>query len=119
MAEVQEDPYFRDPGFMEIARGSYSEEELKDMGCLKCGKGQSYILLSKNQLGGIDLVFERNSDGLWVTTYDNKVRLFRLKDERTRTLEEIDEEMYFYQRFENKRRREGRGLSSPLDALSL
>ena len=84
--EIQKDPYFRDPGFMEIARGSYPKGELKEMGCLECGNG-NYILLSKNQLTGIDLVFEKRSSGVWETTYDNKVKLFRLKDEITKTLE--------------------------------
>ncbi len=74
---VRKNGYFIDEGYSNIATGRHNEEELVEMGCIKTATG-NYLLLSSNQLRGIDLVFERKEDGRWGVTKENKKAIFNL-----------------------------------------
>ena len=71
------DKFYIDPGYTELATKRYTEDALKEMGCVLADTGH-YILSSSNELRGIDLVFEKHSDGKWGVTTENRRILFNI-----------------------------------------
>ncbi len=86
------DKVYIDPGFKEIATRRYTEQELKEIGCKLFNTGH-YHLPSSKELSGIDLVFEKHSDGKWGVTTENRRVLFDIPAPEnlvSRVIEEIE-----------------------------
>ncbi len=90
----------------EIARRSYTEEGLLELGCWRSVTGH-YVLSPFNELKGIDLVFE-NRNGRWSITHENSVALGINKPGGIPYDPFFDETFYYFLKFEKKRRKEER-----------
>lgn len=74
--------HYIDSDYKELAAKRYFERTLQKMGCEKTAIGH-YVLNSSNELRGVDLVFERDRDGRWSITEENRRVLFDLPTPET------------------------------------